>query len=169
MHLFVKNNRLGGFSLPDVLFASFVVSFVVLVGLGSMSLSQITRTKAEDEAIGLDFLVHYLETLKGLPFDDLRPALPINPLYNGAGGAPNIRIPGDATAFSVNNTNYLAFHPELAGMLSLNPMLSVTYSAQSSGGVDQSKHIEAVLSWDAPLGRGTRHSVRLNLVRVKDL
>lgn len=127
--------------------------------------NRVVSMKAKEEAIVMDYLIHYVETIKALPFSEVIAGRPINPLYNGAGGAPNITIP--ASTVAINTSAFETFHPDLLWLHNRSPQMLVTLGTQD--GLTHDKHLNVKVLWDAPFGRGGRLSMQLDLVRTKDL
>jgi hypothetical protein len=125
--------------------------------------------KAKEQAIALDFLIHYVETVKALPFADLRPGEPINSLYDGSGDAPRIALPGNDSFFSVENDDYETFHPDLAWFRGRDPQMQVLLRTINSAGVPHTRHLKVRLAWDAPLERGGRMELHLDALKFRDL
>jgi type II secretory pathway pseudopilin PulG len=163
-----KTKKLRGFTLVEVAVGMAGLVFVVVACMSTITISRVSALKAKEQAIALDFLVHYLETVRGLSFDSVRPGAAINPLLNGANGSPDIRIPADSTPISVETADFRAFHPELVWLAGRDAQLTATFS-ETPGGAPRFKHLEVRLQWDPPLGRGQRSSVWLDMVSVRDL
>jgi hypothetical protein len=136
--------------------------------LAAITFNRVAAVKAREQAIALDFILHYLETLRGVSFSNLRPGMPINNLCDGTGGAPNIRIPTDTTFFPIDTEDYETFHPELAWLSSQRPEMQVVLSEQG-GGSPAAKLVHVEVRWQAPLGRGSTNSVQLDAFRVNEL
>src|SRR5438309_486041 len=105
--------RSGGFTLPETLIATLIVALVVTGDAAIMYMCRVQDEKNREIGIANDFGTHYLEMLRGSSFDELQPGQPVNELYDGSNGAPNIRLPKDNLWFSIDNTNYQTFHPDL--------------------------------------------------------
>jgi hypothetical protein len=145
------------------------LALFVLACFSSIIFNRIACMKAKEEAIATDFLLHYSEMVKALPFSNVAGGFPINPLYNGTGGSPNVVIPANSTAIALNTTNFEAFHPDLIWLHNRNPQLQVTLTTTSVSGVQHDKHLNIKLIWDPPLGRGGRQQSQLDLLRTVDL
>ncbi|HXG48259.1 MAG TPA: type II secretion system protein, partial [Methylomirabilota bacterium] len=156
------------FSLLEMVIALFILGILALAVLSALGLSKVQTFRDKELGIVSDFMVHYLEHVKGMDFADLRKGNPINPLYDGTAGAPNIRIPATFDWFSLNNTNYEDFHPELVWLEARNPQMRVDLTTTQVAGVDHTKQLRVEVRWDAPLGQGQPSVVRLDMVRVKD-
>lgn len=159
----------AGFTLAETVIAMGALALFVVVCFSGIVFNRVTSMKAKDEAIAMDFLLHYAETVKAMPFNNVVPNFPINPLYNGVSGAITIAIPADDSWVALNTTNYETFHPDLIWLHNLNPKLKVTLETQSVGGSAHDKHLNIEVAWDAPLGRGSRTSVQVDVIRNKDL
>jgi len=164
-----SNRSLRAFTIAEVAVAMAALVFIMVASISTITFTRVAAQKAKEQAIALDFLVHYLETLRGLPFDLVQPGAAINPLLNGANGAPNIRIPATSSPVSVDGTDWRTFHPELTWFNGRTPQLIVEYTESPSGAGARTKHLEVTLRWDPPLGRGQQQSAWLDLVRVRDL
>ena len=163
-----RTKQLRGFTIVEVALGMAGLVLIVVACMATITFSRVAAFKAKEQAIALDFLVHYLETVRGLPFDAVRPGAAINPLFNGESGAPNIRIPTQSTPVSVETADFRTFHPELAWLTGRDAELTVLYSETPSGS-PRFKHLEVRLQWDPPLNRGQRSSAWLDLVCVRDL
>lgn len=142
---------------------------ILIACIASITFSRVAALKAKEQAIALDFLVHYLENVRGLSFAEVRPGAAINPLLNGNNGAPNIRIPTTDSPVSVETSNFRAFHPELTWLADRDPRMTVTYS-QTPVGSPRFKHLRVRLEWAPPLGRsGQRSAAWLDMVCIRDL
>lgn len=158
-----------GFSLPEVLIAVAILSLLVLANFSIISLSRIQTVKDHERGIMLDFGTHYLELIKGLPFDDVKTSSPVNSLYDGTAGGLLITIPAASNWFSINNANFQAFHPDLVWLSPRNPQMSVSLETGTIAGIPHDKRIQLQLQWDAPMNLGSKQTLRLDMVRVKDL
>ena len=81
--------RAVGFTLIEVVVAMTLVSVFVLAGMSSMAFSRIQTAKDKDSGVVLDFVTHYLELAKAIPFSDLKTGCALNPICDGTGGTPN--------------------------------------------------------------------------------
>src|SRR5580700_2128074 len=82
-----------GFSLIEATIATAVMGLFIMICATAIVFDQVSVRKAKEEALVMDFLTHYAENLKALPFTSLVPGFPINSLYDGANGAPALTIP----------------------------------------------------------------------------
>jgi hypothetical protein len=132
----------------------------------SVGADQVAVRKAKEEGIAMDFLTHYVENLKALPFTQIIPGSPINSLYNGANGAPLISIPGNNGWVPVNTTAFETFDPDLLWLSNRNPAMQVTLTQNKVLGVLHDIEICVRLDWDAPLGKGGRQEVQVDFLRT---
>lgn len=158
-----------GFTLWEILIAIVIMTMIVVTSVTAIAFNRVAHMKAKEEAIALDFLMHYVETLKSLPFENLRTGVAISALFDGSNGAPNIRIPPGASWVSVNTIDYHVFHPDLIWLANRRPELQAVLRTEVAGGVERSKHLHVTFRSDPPLGRGDRLTVALDLVRVSSL
>jgi len=158
-----------GFTLVEAMFA--VVASAVFVGacLTSIVFNRVASMKAKEQAIAMDFLIHYVETVKALPFAELQPGAPINSLYDGSDGSPRITIPADRSWISLETDDFETFHPDLAWFKGRNPQMQVALNTTSSGGSAHTRHLKVRIAWDSPLERGGRTESHLDLVKYRDL
>lgn len=165
-----RSARLGaGFTLGEVMLSSGVVAISFIICCSAILFDQIGMRKAKEDAVAMDFLIHYAENVKSLPFSSLLPNVPINALYNGAGGAPRIVLPPDSSWFAVDTPDYFTFHPDLLWLSGRNPKMQVTLNRNVLSGVLHDVELNLQLSWDPPLNRGLRESVQIDMLRTKDL
>ena len=170
MHIAISNRRKTdgsrGFTLPEVLVSVMLLSLFAVANFYALAISRVQIATDRDYGIAVDFVVHYLETVKALEFENVDEGRPINELYDGENGAANITIHEDDEWQSVLTEDYLMFHPELSALE--NPEFRVVLSTDQIGGADHTKTVQAEVRWDPPLGAGDKLSVRLDAVRVKD-
>lgn len=145
-----------------------ILSLLFLANLSAISLCRIESEKEKDHAIVLDFVTHYLEMVRGLPFAEVRAGEPINPLLDGGQGGPRIVIPATTEWISLNTTDYESFHPEIVWLSAKHPEMRVQLVVQQAGGEDHTKWLIMELRWDAPLGRGGKLNARFDLTRYRD-
>ena len=157
------------FTLPEVIIAVAVLAFLAIATFSALIQSQILRTKDHDLGVMQDFAMHYLELVKGLSFDEVKARNPINTLFDGTSGSPLIIIPASANWFSIDTLNFQVFHPELVWFTNRSPQMRIVLTTNQVSGVDNTKHIQLGVRWVAPLNSGGTQSIRLDMVRVKDL
>ena len=158
-----------GFTLAEVIVALGVIGISFAACCSAILFDQVATRKAKERAIGMDFLIHYAENVKSLPFGSVMASVPINYLYDGANGGPRILIPSDTSWASVNTSDFLTFHPDLVWFAERNPQMQVTLTRNVVSGVLHDVEINVKLSWDPPLKRGERETVQLDMYRGKDL
>jgi prepilin-type N-terminal cleavage/methylation domain-containing protein len=157
------------FTLPEVMIAVAILAFLAIATLSTLVQSQVLRTKDHDLGVMQDFAVHYLELVKGIPFNEVNARNPINALFNGTSGSPLIIIPASTNWFSVDTLDFQVFHPELVWFTNRSPQMRIVLTTNQVAGVDNSKHLQLGVRWIAPLNSGGTQSIRLDMVRVKDL
>lgn len=165
----LKGKRNGGFSLIEAFMAMVLIAIAFLATISAISFNQVQLKRDKERALVWDFGVHYLELVKGLPFEEVVAGSPVNALFNGTGAAPNIRIPVNSNWVSISTSDYLLFHPELSELSTRVPQMRVQLDVTQSGGADHTKEIFMEIQWNAPLDQGPRSSLKLNMVRTKDL
>lgn len=158
----------AGFSLVEVSIAASIVLFLVLANLSAVAFHRVSNTKEKEMGIMTDYCVHYVELARSLPFRDLKAGQPINALYDGSAGAPNIRIPASTNWISLD-ANYQNFHPELVWIERRNPEMRVLLNVRRVDGEDHTKHLHLEVRWDPPLGQGEKLGYSLDSLRVRDL
>ena len=161
--------RSGGFTIVEVVVAMGLVGVFVLAAMSSMALSRVQSAKDKDRGVLLDFAVHYLELVKAKPFDELKAGSALNPLCDGTGGSPNIRIPANAAWFSITDVNYTTFHPELVWLAPRNAEMRVDLITTQVDGLDHTKVLRVEFRWDAPLQQGAKLNARMDMARFADL
>jgi len=159
----------GGFTLAESMVAVFILSLVTLACFSTITFSRGVATKAKEQAIAVDFLMHYTELVRGLPYNEVATGNPINPLFDGDSGSPDIRIPASGTWLSLNTNDYETFHPDLIWLHNRQPKLRVTLGSERVNGLAHAKHLKISIAWDAPLGLGARLHQDAELIRVQDL
>ena len=136
--------------------------------LAAIVTNQVCDRKAKEDAIAMDFLTKYVENIKALPFTSVAPGLPINYIYNGAGGAPLIAIPANSTPVSLNTTAFQTFYPDLLWLTNLSPTMKVTLTQTSVAGALHDIEINAQVLWNAPLAKGGQMEVQVDFYRTVD-
>jgi len=137
----------------------------VAASMSAIVTDQVCSRKAKEQAIAMDFLTKYVENIKALPFTSVAPGLPINSIYNGAGGAPLIIIPANSSWVSLNTTAFQT----LLWLSNRNPMMKVTLTQNNVGGTMHDKEINVKIDWDAPLAAGGRLEVQVDCLRTVDV
>ena len=165
----VKTRAAAGFSLVESLVAISIVSVLFIVNMGAISMHRIQGAKEMELSIVSDFCGHYLEQVRGMDFDALTPNTPINHLFNGEQGAPNIRIPVDEEWIRIDTEDYQIFHPELVALDNRELEMRVDTTTTSEAGVARSKHVLLEIRWNPPLGKGSKLLLRNDLVRYRDI
>jgi hypothetical protein len=163
-----KQRGCRAFTLLEATIASSVVGLFVAVCTTAIVFDQVSVRKAKEEALVMDFLSHYAENIKALPFGMLVPGYPINSLYDGAGGAASITIPPTGTWVSINNTNYQTFDPDLAWLANRNPQMLVTLNSNYVGGALE-VDVNVRVDWSAPLSKGGQQEVQVDVLRTSAL
>lgn len=163
------NRQVAGFTIGETVMAVGILGLLVLVNFAALSMCRTTTYRVNDRCLVHDFMVHYLEQIKSLPFDQVVANQPVNGLYNGVGGVPNIRIPVSTDWFALTNADYQAFHPDLVWLSRRSPAARVTLTTTSLGGQPHDKQLSLEVRWQSQLSPGQLESRRLDLVRVRDL
>lgn len=164
-----NRQRIDGFTLVEAAMASAVMAMFVIGCFSAITFDQVAIRKAKEEAIVMDFLTHYVENIKALPFTAVAPGLPINSLYNGANGSPSILIPANNSWVPLDTTDFQTFDPDLLWIRSRNPKMQVTLLNNLVSGVMHDVDVNVKIDWDAPLGKGGRLEVQFDLLRTKDM
>ncbi len=159
-----------GMGLIETLMAA---SLLAIVFAGSMSLlmaHRIQSRKAMEQAIMLDFSQHYLEIARSAEYNTIAPGNPISPLFDGAGGALDIRFPADAEWQTIVGTDMESFHPDLVWLENRSPGYRCVITNQVSGGATRSKHLLFETRWHPPLqSAGRWQTLRLDTVVYEDV
>ena len=153
----------------EVMIASGVVGLSFLICCSTIVFDQVAIRKAKERAVAMDFLIHYGENVKALPFPAVMANMPINSLYNGANGAPKIVLPADESWFPVDTSDFFTFHPDLLWFSGRNPKMQVILTRNVLGGIVHDVEVRMTLAWDPPLKRGVRETVQIEMLRTKDL
>jgi prepilin-type N-terminal cleavage/methylation domain-containing protein len=159
----------SGFTLVEHMISVAVLALFVSAAFAAILLNRVSAMKSKEEAIAMDFLIHYIETVKGLPFNEVVPGQAINPLLDGTADGPNIRIPADSSWVSLATQDFEAFHPDLLWIQHRNPQMRAILNRQMALGSPHDLHLNVMVAWDAPLRLAGRLQVQLDLVRTKDL
>jgi hypothetical protein len=120
------DNSALGFSLAEALIATAVLGICVMACFSAIMFNRVSSVKAKEEAIVMDFMIHYLELARGIPFISLVEGQPINYLYNGANSAPSIIIPTNGVWTAINTSDFTTFHPDLVWLKNRNPQMRTT-------------------------------------------
>lgn len=164
-----ESGRPTGFTLVEAILTLAVMTLLVVLCLSAVSFSRVTSFKSKEEAVAMGFLDHYAEMVRALPFANVMPGWPVNPLLDGTGGGPNIRIPAHADWVPVNTEDFLSFHPDLIWLKNRMPEMRVTLTTILQAGEPHTKHLRLELRWNPPFGRGYLRTQRLDVVRVRSL
>ena len=163
-----KRRKVRGFTLVEELIAMGLASIISFAALSSIGFTRAQRFRDREAGITADFMVHYLEHLKAMSFDDLQPGRPVNGLYDGKGGGALVTIPVSGTWVSLADNNYLTFHPELVWIANRQPQYRLTLTTTLNVSEPHTKHVKLEVRWIQPLS--TREITnRVDLVRVRDL
>jgi type II secretory pathway pseudopilin PulG len=163
------SRRIAAFTLAETVISLGIMGILVAACLSAILFSQVSVRKAKEEAIGMDFLTHYAEIMKALPFTSVVPGLPINSLFDGVNGAPLIIIPQDNSWVPLDTTEFQIFHPDLLWLSNRNPKLQVTLTKNNFGGVLHDLEVSVKIAWDPPLAKGGRMEVQVDFLRTKDV
>ena len=117
----------------------------------------------------MDFLTKYVENVKALPFLSVAPGLPINAIYNGSGGTPLIIIPASTNWVALDTTAFETFYPDLLWLSNRNPKMQVSLTQHSVGGIPHDTEINVKIDWDAPLAKGGRQEVQVDMLRTANV
>lgn len=162
----------SGFSLLYILTAVTILAFVFATSMSMIYGNRMKETKDKDITIARDFMIHYLELVKVLPFEDIAPNAAVSPAFNGENRTPNIRIPSHPAAISLVDADYHLFHPDLVWLEEQKPAMIVTLTINTEGeGEDQiivSKHISMEVSWDGPLDDKSRQTLKMDVLRTNE-
>ena len=153
----------------EALVSTGILGICCAACLEAIVTNQVVDRKAKQQAIAMDFLTKYVENIKALPFTSVAAGLPINSIYNGAGGGPLIAIPANNAWVSLNTTAFLTFYPDLLWLSNLNPMMKVTLTQTSVNGTLHDIEINVRVDWNAPLAKGGELEVEVDLLRTVDV
>jgi hypothetical protein len=165
----LKARGVAAFTLIEAVVALGVLGLFVAACVAAVVTDEVCVNKAKQEAIAMNFLTKYAETIKALPFAYVAPGLPINSIYNGQGGAPLINIPSNTSPVSLNTTAFQLFYPDLLWMTNLNPTLQVTLTQNKVAGSLHDIEIDAKVNWNSPLARGGKIQVQVDFLRTVDV
>jgi hypothetical protein len=168
-----KSSSVAAFTLVEAMIASGVMVLFVAGCLTSIIVSQVSTRKSKEEAIAMDFLTKYAETIKALPFTSLVAGQHINSSYDGLthNGVlfPLINLPASGALVSVNTANYQLFYPDLLWFSNRNPQMVVTMTQNIVGGKLHDIEVNIKIDWDPPLAKGARQEVEVDFLRTKDV
>jgi len=166
------SGKAGGgaaFTLAEALISVGLMGIFVAASMSAILIDQISSRKAKEQAIAMDFLTKYVENIKALPFAAVAQGLPINSVYNGAGGAPLVTIPTNSSWVSLTTTDFQTFYPDLVWLSNRNPMMQVTLTQNSVAGTLHDIEINVKIDWDPPLTAGGRQEVQVDLLRTANV
>jgi len=159
----------GGFTLAESMVAVFILSLVTLACFSTITFQPGRRHQSQ----GTSDCRRFPDALHGisprLPYNEVATGNPINPLFDGDSGSPDIRIPASGTWLSLNTNDYETFHPDLIWLHNRQPKLRVMLGSERVNGLAHAKHLKISIAWDAPLGLGARLHQDADLIRVQDL
>lgn len=159
---------MAAFALTEILVVVGIIGVLLFANISAISLSRVTAYRDKDKGIMSDFLIHYAELLKALPFTDVMTNSPVSGLYTGASGTPTVRIPTTTNWVSLNNTNYQNFHPDLVWLTNRAPEMRVVVTTTALVGVTHTAHILVEARWKPPMGIGALVTRRVDVFRVED-
>jgi len=166
---FLKTRGVAAFTLVEATVALGLLGICFTACLSAILTNQVCDRKAKEQALAMDFLTKYVENIKALPFTSVAPGLPINSIYNGAGGAPLITIPASNSWVPINTTAFQTFYPDLLWVSNSNPALLVTLTQNSVAGTLHDIEINVKVDWDAPISKGGRQEVEVDIFRTVDV
>jgi hypothetical protein len=166
---FRRSRGVAAFTLVEATVALGLLGICFTACLSAIVTNQVCDRKAKEQAIAMDFLTKYVETIKALPFTSVAPGLPINSIYNGLGGAPLITIPASNSWVSINTTAFQTFYPDLLWMTNSHPAMMVTLAQNSVAGTLHDIEINVRVDWDAPISKGGRQEVEVDFLRTVDV
>ncbi|GAB4323705.1 MAG: hypothetical protein Kow0059_19070 [Candidatus Sumerlaeia bacterium] len=153
----------------EVMISMAISGVVFSASMSALLAHRIQMTKDRDLGIVRDFVIHYVELVKGMPFDEIRPGAPISALYDGTNGAPNIRIPVTSAPISLTQRDYQTFHPELTWLEEQHPQMRVNLEITYKDQVEHTKLLSVEVTWDSPLGQGSTQVMRVDILRTVDM
>jgi hypothetical protein len=163
----------AAFTLVEAMIALGVMVLVTAACLSAILVNQISTRKSKEEAIAMDFLTKYSETIKALPFTSVVAGQHINNLYDGLihNGVlfPLINIPASGVSVPVNTPDYLLFYNDLLWFNNRNPHMVVTFTPNTVAGVLHDIEVNVKLDWDPPLSKGGTQEVQVDFLRTKDV
>jgi len=159
----------AAFTLAEALISVGLLGIFVAASMSAILIDQIASRKAKEQAIAMDFLTKYVENIKALPFASVGQGLPINSIYNGAGGAPLVTIPTNSSWVSLATADFQTFYPDLVWLSNRHPMMQVTLTQNSVAGTLHDLEINVKIDWDPPLAAGGRQEVQVDLLRTANV
>lgn len=144
-----------GFSLVEVIFAAGILSVIFLSSMFLIQFHRIQQQKAKEQAIMRDFCQHYMEIARQQPFFQVLPGQPINALFDGEHGAPEIRFPADDQWRTLWTEDFRNFHPDLEWLENRSPQYRCDIDHEIIAMESRSKHIELEVRWKPPLDKGS--------------
>jgi hypothetical protein len=146
-----------------------LLAIFTMACFSAITFSRVASVKAKEEAIVMDFLSHYTELVRALPYAAVATGNAINPALDGDGDSPDIRIPASDSWVPLNTADFEAFHPDLLWIHNRSPQAQISLAPEQVAGVLHAKRLTLKVQWDAPLRRGGRLQQQAFLVRVQDL
>jgi len=159
----------SAFSLVEAMVALGLLGIFMIVCLSAIVTNQVCDRKAKEEAIAMNFLTKYVENIKALPFTSVAAGLPINSIYNGAGGAPLIAIPTNSSPVALNTAAFQTFYPDLLWVSNLSPTMRVSLTQNSVAGTLHDIEVNVKVDWSADLDRGGQLEVEVDFLRTVDV
>ncbi|MGP8239389.1 MAG: hypothetical protein ACLQVW_28790 [Limisphaerales bacterium] len=153
----------------EAMVALGLLGIFMIVCLSAIITNQVCDRKAKEQAIAMNFLTKYVENIKALPFTSVAPGLPINSIYNGAGGAPLIAIPTNSSPVALNTPAFQTFYPDLLWVSNLSPTMRVSLTQNSVAGTLHDIEVNVKVDWNADLGRGGQLEVQVDFLRTVDV
>ena len=163
-----------GYTLVEVLFATVITSFMFFAALSAITFSKVELARDKERGIANDFAIHYMETLRGMNFDDLVPGNPISSLHDGVGANEfsqkmTIRVPASGTWVPISGASYEMFTPDLPWLAPRSPEYSLTLTPTTVAGTVRTRMATLQVRWHAPLGKGNQQMLRMDMLRLRDI
>lgn len=150
-----RAGRRRGFTIVEVVIASAILSLFFLGTCAILHVQRLAQRKVLEQSIVLDFAKHYLELARNQAFFAIAYGNPINPLYNGANGWPNITFPASGNTWvPLTTTNFLTFNPDLQYIANKLPQYLCSITTQVTADGSRAIHLYMVVIWRPPLGLG---------------
>lgn len=173
--------RVAGVTLVEVLVASVVLGIVFLSTAGVMWASVLSSHGAMERDIMLDFMHHYIEMARALPYESVASGQPINALYDGTrtillpDGTKTkveVRFPAsDGNWKTLWDSNMRYFHPDLEWFDGREPQYRCAIRTQTSttSGSPRARLIRLEVRWHPPLrGAKTFQALAMDTVIYPD-